>query len=1017
MPRNHCRSVLGQQSNVSVASQATPAPADSAHENTRELAPISSTSEPPVRAKSGGRGRTRVNPRKTSSKQSLPTQLLPADTERGNDGNALTATALTPAVSNHASITSAIANSAATENQHEVAQITGTCEAAAGVSAELPLPLSLSPFRASFSSSRITDPSSLVTGVPADTVQGGKGTATISSLAPLHLSTRVETAAPEGIVANEADLTTAGAQPFFPSMAACMAACFGWRLQKCSVGEEAQITFVLQHWKRPVVRVTIESSGSAFAQACAVSSEVDADAVCVNGIPMSLPKCAAYLQELTHALLALSDTSGSGPLTDEAPRAEEGDSAEEVDEKSVSSPTVQAPPLLSPNEQAKVAERRAKKRARCCSPLRNADSTASVTRATELLSGTTVQSPTEGSPLKGRDEEEASRRGQHPHSLPLNPCNVSLAPASPATMPPVSLAAADIKGEAESPQLLMASPRASERETDVDTQSLSTLSTLVASMEGGESSTLLSRALSTPRTNTDKLTLASRRALPSVDKNTATRESPTSSTVFASPTMRQRRTLAPATASAAAGPVSAVTGDDHAPLASLTPPHVAPRTATFTMPFAFHHVPTAPLAAGAAVGEFDASSCTTGSSNGYRSVWCNSAGWSTDSSRLWLAHTHAVSRAFRCMPVPCCGVSATAKTTEARGGEGAQRHRPSTTTSASSTVQPMDSAAAAARVRMTLRWRWRERSSIWTAMEGSLRMAVSSGHLRGDALEAGVQALQTSEDEQRRYDGVDADDTEEGSDPTSTCGRIAVDVGQVGDVAERQQTPPFPACPPRALMPVSGRAVVEAQHRITDSEEERGGEEGVHGPRYMACAGGIPYADRIVIDHTYSTRGSYVIASPMTAESTAATSCRLLTVQRNPQEDLHYHVYKRFMPTDMRLAMEAEGTPAVEAGVTAPLQGVSVELLPAYKLRRNQSGGEGDDNEDDEERDDGGDDADEKKVGDVPYASQTAPKDPAATTLTDAGGGGSFTDMDDILRHRSSIRHIPMPDVESRYGP
>ncbi|CAG9583940.1 hypothetical protein LMJF_36_3960 [Leishmania major strain Friedlin] len=1017
MPRNHCRVTLKQQSNVSAASQTTPAPANDAHENTREVAPMPSISALAARAKHRGRGRPRIYPRKTSSAHSLHPHLAPAEPGSGDLDDALTVAAVPPAVSDQTSITAAIVNSGTAVSQHEVAQSAETFGAGAAVSAELPLPQRLSPLGVPFSSSRITSASPLVKANPAGAAQGGEETATFSSRPPLHSSTRIKAAVTAGIAVDEADRATLGAQPFLPSMAACMAACFGWRLKRCSVGEGAQITFVLQHRAIPVVRVTIESTGGAFTQACGASSETDAGAVRVNGTPMSFLQCTAHLQELTHALFSLSDTTRSAPLTDRAPAAEEGDSEGEEDGRSVSSPTVPAPPLLSPSEQAKAAERRANKRARSRSPMRRTDSTASVSRATELLSCATVPSLTEGSAGAEADGEEASKKGSQPYSTPLNSSDVTLSPAPPTRPPPVSLAAAGVKVDAELSLLATTPPRTSEQENGADTRSLSALSTLVAAMEGGESSTLLPRAPPAPRTNTGKPSVASRRAVASADKGAVKRESPTSSTVFASPTMRQRRTLAPATAAAAAGPASAITGEHHAPLASLTPPHAALRTATFTMPLAFHHTSASPLAAGAAPEEFDVASCNTDSNGGHQSVWCDSAGWSTDSSRLWLAHTHAVSRAFQCMSVPRCRVSATAKATQPLGDEGADGHGTSTATSASSTVPLTDSAAAAALVRMTQLWRWRERSSMWTAMEDSLRMAVGSGHLRGDALEAGVQALQASEEEQRQYDGRGADAGEDGSDLGPSCGRTALDVGQVGHGAERQQTRSFPACPPRALLPVSGRAVVEAQHRITDSEEGRGGEEGAHGPRYVTCAGGIPSAERIVIDHTYSTRGSYVMASPVTAQGTTATPCRLLALQRNPQEDLHYHVYKRFMPTDMRLAMEAEGTLRVGPGDMGPLHGASAELSPAYKLPREQSGGEGDDNEDDEERDDGADDADEKKACNSSTASQAAPRAPAATTVADASGGGPFTDMDYVLRHRPSIRRIPMPDVESRYGP
>ncbi|CAJ1012892.1 hypothetical protein Q4I28_008205 [Leishmania naiffi] len=1017
MPRNLYRIPVKPQSNMSAASKATPTPVDDTREKNNELASLPSTSVLPTRAKHRGRGRPRTYPSNTSSAHSLHPHLALAEPGSGDHEETPTATASLPTVSNPTSTAAAIVDSATAMNHLEVIEGAETFGAAAAASAELLLQLPLAPLPVSFSSSRTIKAQSLVTTTPVDTVQGELEAGTISSRPPSHSTTRGVATVPASMAAEKVDCATLGAQPLLPSMAACMAACFGWRLKRCCVGEGAQILFALQHRTVPVVHVTIEGTRGSFMQECGVSGETDDSALRVNGTLMSLTQCAAYLQELTHALFTLSDISHCGPPTNHAPAEEQRNNEVIGDGGLTPSSTTPTPHLLTPNAEAKFAERRGKKRTRSRSSLPSAHSTASVPRAAELVSRSTVLSLAEASATVERGDAEASKEESQPYLLPLKSSNATLPPAPLTTPLPASLAATDVKVKTE-PSLLETSPRISGSENDGDTQSLSALAALVAAKECGEQSTSLPRALPALRTNAGKFSAPSKRDLSLTNKGTASKEPRASSTVFAFPTMRQQRTLvSPHIACAAAGLASAITGAHHVPPASPTPPHVALGTATFTMPFAFHHASAAPLSASATPEELDLVSCTNDSKDGHRSVWCDSAGWSTDSSRLWLAHTHAVSRAFACMPVPCYSVPATMKVSEPLGGEGANEQRTSTAASASSLVPLMGSAAAAAFVRMTLRWRWRERSSMGTAMEDSLRMAVGSGHLRGDALEAGVQALQASEAEQHRYNGVDVDAGEDGSDLGPLCRRTAPDVGQVGHGTMQQHTLSFPACPPRALLPVSGRAIVEAQHRIAEAEEEKGGEESAQGPRYVACAGGIPSADRIVIDHTYSTRGSYVMAPPVMAEGATATPCRRLMLQRNPQEDLHYHVYKRVMPTDMRLAVEAEETLAIGSRDIAPPPVVDDELLPTYNLRHGQSGGAGDDNEDDEERDDRGDDADDGKAYDSSSASRAAPRAPGATTVADARGGVLSTDIDYVLRYRPSIRRIPMPDVESRYGP
>ncbi|KAG5465714.1 hypothetical protein CUR178_00426 [Leishmania enriettii] len=993
MPRNICRVPAARHSNPPAASQATLAPRGDACEKADETVPLSSTAARPTRATHHGRERPRVYPSKTSFAQSVNPHLTPVKPESGNHEDSLDIAASPPVLS-PASTAVSIAESAIATSHVEVAPSAETVESGVALSSQPPSP-------PPFSSKRVAEAPSLATGVPADTEQGGQETVTFSSRAPSDISTQVAAAVSSG-------------EPFLPFMAACMTACFGWRLKRCSIGDEDKIMFVLRHQAVRVVRVTIEGTGGAFAQACCASSETDAGAVRVNGTPMSLTQCAVYLHELTHALFNLSGTSQSGQLTDHVPAEEENAGVQ--DAESVSSPNTRAPSQLSPSGQLKAAERRAKKRVRSCSPSRQARSTAPVLRSAALPSDVTVRSFTEASAAAVGADGEANTERSRQHLSPLGSSTSAPSSAPLATTSPAFRTAVDVKVKAEEP-LFATPPKRAEQKSGEDTTSLGAVAALVAEVESGESSAPLPRAPAASRISTGKLSTASKRAASSVDKCPASREAPTISTVFASPTMRQRRALVTTiatAASAAAGSASPVTGTHHAPPPSPASLHVGLRTGSFTMPFAFHHASAAPLATDGAPESDDV---VSGSKTGHGSLWCDSGGWPTDSSRLWLAHTHAVSRTFECMCAPRFSGLVPTRATKTLDCAHAEVQRASAAVSASSSSPLMDTAAAAALVRMTLRWRWRERSSIWMTMEDSLRMAVGSGRLRGDALEAAVQALQASEEEQRHYNGMDADAGEDGDTCMSWYGRTAPDVGHAGHGAVPLQTRLFPACPPRALLPVSGRAVVEAQRRIADAEEGICGEEGAHGPRYVACAGGIPYAGRIVIDHTYSTRGSYVIAPPAIAERSTAAPCRFLTLQRNAHEDLHYHVYKRFMPTDMRLAMEAEGKLSVGPGGIAPLQEARAVLPSAYDLRRDQSDGEADDIEDDEERDDGGEEADEKKAFGSSTASQVTPGALAVTTGQDSSGSGPSADIDYVLRYRPAIRRIPMPDVESRYGP
>ncbi|KAG5490288.1 hypothetical protein JKF63_00408 [Porcisia hertigi] len=739
-------------------------------------------------------------------------------------------------------------------------------------------------------------------------------------------------------------------------------------------------------------------------QAAGITDETNSGAVRVNGILMSLTQCAAYLQELTHRALTLPYASQRAPLADQMllEGEERGDAVE--DGKSISSPIVQVPSPVSPNELAKGAEVRAKKRARSRSPSPHARSITSAPPATELLSGATRLNCSGEPATVGRGNEK--RNKVSPSSSPSG--------FFKSVRTPAPLATAGVQVEA-GPSQPLAVPITNQQQHGGDTQSFYDPVALIAATEAGESSSLLPQNPADPRTDTGSVSTASKRDVPLADGGSAPRENALSCTIFASPTMRQRRIVSTLRARAAGGgPTSPVAGAQHAPPASHTSPHVAPRTGTFTMPFAFGHPSAAPFIAGGAQEEVNMVSGKNNSAGVYRGTWCDSGGWSTYSSRFWLAHTHAVSRAFEVMPAPRNGQSATTKDTEPLCNGDADEQRASAAASAFLPVSPTNSETAAAVVRMALRSHWRQRSSIWTAMEDSLRMAVGSGHLRGDALEAGVHALQASEEEHRRYNGMDAEGDERGSNLGASCGMTRSDVGWVTHGAEQRQASSFPACPPRALLPVSGKAVVEAQGRIADTDE-RGRETDANAPRYIACGGGIPSADRIVIDHTYSTRGSYVMAPHVTAEGTTAPQCHFLTLQRNPQEDLHCHVYKHVMPTDMRVAVEAEDSLTIEPHSVAPVHVANGKFSSAYNPRRDQNGGECDD----EGREDSADDSVErKKVCRLSAASRAASRaNPAAAHIADVSRGDSSADIDYVLRNHPSIRRIPMPDVELRYGP
>lgn len=290
-------------------------------------------------------------------------------------------------------------------------------------------------------------------------------------------------------------------------------------------------------------------------------------------------------------------------------------------------------------------------------------------------------------------------------------------------------------------------------------------------------------------------------------------------------------------------------------------------------------------------------------------------------------------------------------------------------------------------------------------MEDSLRMAVGSGHLRGDPLEAGVLALQAGEDEQLRYDGL-------ASPPqdalTVGCVRRdgeefnGMDEDGAGTCATELPEPTFPAPRPHALLPVSGRAVVEAQHRIAESEAEHDDRlgSGEVEPRYRVCTDGIPPAERIAIDHTYSTRGSYQMASTPAASHTMA-------VFSNPHEDLRYHVYKYLLTPDLREAVESEGTLFIGPDGVAP---VELEAPPKSATAATASPASAQSSGDED-----GEDEDGAETG-VRVAVDVLVKAPRATA---AGNGTEYqasTDIDYILRYRPAIRRIPMPDVESRYG-
>ncbi|KAK7200482.1 hypothetical protein NESM_000103000 [Novymonas esmeraldas] len=731
-------------------------------------------------------------------------------------------------------------------------------------------------------------------------------------------------------VADVPELLRSAPQPSLPSMAACLAVCFGWRLVHYGVDEQEGVMFTLQHRTATGVRVSVVAACSSLTLALSGADGAHAAPVSVDGSAMTLVQCAAHLRQLSGTVLTTLGTTAPHP--------------DPEDVAAVASPTARAPAPLSLTAEGNAAEHRAKKRARSASPSPYTQSSPSPPPSPEHLSALPVVL-TIGGPAPVVHDAAASLT-VHAEGSPSPLHSSSLAATATA-------AEASLKTECTSFSQPPPPPPLPPREAAVvvqggaDTPRLSALAARGSSTERREASTVED----------------GRGALPDV---------PQSSTVFASPTMRQRRTVVPASAPHAAPPTV------------VSAPH-SPRPTTATPLLAAGRSPAAPSPTGVPPGAL----------SGAPVVWSDAGGWSTESSHLWLAHTHAVSHAFAHLPLP-------------------RRCAPSAAVQLVSSAAPpqSDSAAvaAAAVVRAALSRRWRECFSLSSAMEDSLRMAVASAHLRGDALEAGVQALQASEEERRQYGEV----------------HPCVDTSQSCDgVLSEEPAPSFPARPPRALLPVSGRAVVEAQHRTASVDEARGMLESAPvQPRYTVCVGGIPYADRIAIDHTYTTRGSYTV-SPLAAvgggdDAASAARLRLPAVQRNVQEDLHHHVYKRVMPTEMRVAVEAEeklalgldGAAAAHAGAVAP--------LPPSHSRRDRSVGEEEDEEEEEEEepDDGvGDgDATEKRARGAPGVPHRVVR--AGAGAGDAArDGGTATDVDYVLRHRLSIQRIPMPDVESRYGP
>lgn len=891
-----------------------------------------------------------------------------------------------------------------------------------------------------------------------------------------------------------------------PSFLGCLAACFGWRLASFRLSENGEMRFSLQHPFDTRVRATV----TAFPDAFDLSTEA-APPVKVNDVAMDLHECAAHLHTLLQRSCA-QEVDASAPLP-----------AAPSTLPPLNSPVIQLPPAPSLAGRALAAQRRAYKRARSRSPSRPsrsfppATAGASPTRpfepppppsgpsstdksavhSTAVDGNATSESPEASSspalerhgtrtppppdgPRSAGETADAPRRKQRVRraTTAATPPPPPLASTSSSPTSNTNASAVVKKESAPSQSSLEELPDQETESLDDEPRAFAYLTTAVAAASADVPETDEADAVcplprpTAPRAASTKST-SSTAAVPSAaTKTTLTTAAETS------PSRSRRSTAAALTASsanaAAARETNTAVSAAHPPggSASLTVLHGAVKR-SFFMPYmaslgttaaASHHsaanssVPPADERRGE--GRNGLNSTQTGAFRGLD-------GWTAASSRCWLAHTHAVSRDFdtsaaahRLCPYTCDRPPATDSSTTERHSTAEQKVHDDNGMGSGCTA-----AVAAAAVRATLHQRWRQRSSLWSQMEDSLRLSVGSGRLRGDALEAGVQALQAGEEELQQYGGAD-------NLPEET----AYEDGHDEELAATCEAPlcGFPRMPPRPLLPVSGKTVLEAQARISAAEEaeaeagkHRGGPSNGDGdgqsPRYVVYPGGIPAADRIVIDRTYTTRGSFLVAgSPFTSAGEENDPVKgeetreeclppplLPALLANPHEDVHYHIYKRFLTRDMREALEAEGTLAIGPDGIGPVNGVKEAaagngkgsaVSPVRVQQRKQqqkssrpsaphrsvadTNNNDDDDADDAEANDD-DDGDGEERGDSVVGKARYAFVPTAVKVqagSDGGGGGgaepmSSANIDYILRYRTAIPRIPMPDVESRYEP
>jgi hypothetical protein len=889
-----------------------------------------------------------------------------------------------------------------------------------------------------------------------------------------------------------------------PSLLGSLAACFGWRLVSVSLSESSEVQFVLQRPSMSAVKATVKVSGDVCQNVSAQSSTETASRppVHVNGVAMSLAACATLLRRLSEQHV---DTAAEGNDQPSPHCITSHSVACRSTPRTEDSPPARRPPVLTPIESALAARRRAKKRARSrsfspLSPLppppppqlssRVHPTTPSALGGISSTSNTghvvaapqRAASPSEATQRlieveffhQSRERGEtvvnagsgslnaASRGADDPASLEPLSSTASISPTTAAPikteLPPSSVSAVSASSsEPQSRQHRIQKGVANNSNDGSDVPPASPLVGAAATAEATVSSEVLlpARPLAqlngSPNSPTPTTTVTT--MTPSTTSQTRA-GGPTSS-----PPPRSRRAAVSAAVASVSSMGTAVTAEGTAAhtahsefSASSTAVHGSAKR-SFYMPYlsALHTNLGSSGSSGVCAVNGSTLEGWEASASG---ATCQPAsftgwdGWSTGSSKNWLAHTHAMSRAIgSSSAVSSFHTAVPVSSPDSKGEtEKGGKRRPESGARNGENIHSIRSADVLAAVRVTLSQRWRQRSSLWSHMEESLRLSVGSGRLRGDALEAAVQALQAGMEEQRQYDGMAKNEEgwEEEEVPRNTHSEGTTAV-------EATECCAFPTIPPRPLLPVSGRTVIEAQHRIAAAEEAEVaiGEQcrdthhhnsnngDGHAPRYVVYPGGIPASDRITIDRTYTTRGSYVVVTPSVnntpcsddttikgeplseqddGASTRAPSL-LPGLQANPHEDLHYHIYKCFLTKDMRQALEAEGTLVIgpdgigpESKATTGRDALPTNAQGSGSKHRGCNAGSDDDDEGDDSGGNAVEEANDNEERDGKVSS------PVVKTQTSSAETLPSVDMDHILRYRPAIRRIPMPDVESRYG-